>query len=313
MVDVAPATPSSIFHSFSSVDRRRTFQLLLAVIWFLDGILQLQPFMFTPGPGGFSGMVNSMAQGNPVVIHGSISWVASLIYHHPVPTNLVFAGFQLALGAGIAHRPTARVALGASVVWSLLVWWFGEGLGGLFLGAASPLLGGPGAVLLYALLAWLVWPRDRRSDATSVAAWTVGERTSKWAWFVLWSLLAVLCVVGSGRNGAALAAVVQSLASSQPHWLAVLDHHTARSLGAHGGLVGVGAGALSLAVGATTLGPKSWRRVGVIAGIVLFGLAWILVHNFGGILGGGATDPNSGLIMMFLCALYWPTMRTEWS
>jgi hypothetical protein len=74
------------------------------------------------------------------------------------------------LGLGIAWRPTVKLALGASVAWALGVWWFGEGLGGVLAGTASPVNGAPGAVLLYALLAVLLWPADRDPDAPFVAA-----------------------------------------------------------------------------------------------------------------------------------------------
>ncbi len=46
-------------------DLQRTFRLVLATVWLLDAVLQIQPFMFTPGANGFSGMLNGMAAGNP--------------------------------------------------------------------------------------------------------------------------------------------------------------------------------------------------------------------------------------------------------
>jgi hypothetical protein len=52
------------------------------------------------------------------------------------------------------------------------VWWLGEGLGGIFTGLASPLTGGPGAAVLYALLAVLIWPA-----AIALAFWP-GRRPS---------------------------------------------------------------------------------------------------------------------------------------
>ncbi len=39
-------------------DLQRTFLLVLATVWLLDALLQLQPFMFTPGRNGFSGMLS---------------------------------------------------------------------------------------------------------------------------------------------------------------------------------------------------------------------------------------------------------------
>lgn len=62
-----------------------------------------------------------------VVAH-PIELVARLIGDHPGVANSVFALIQVLLGLGIAWRPTLRWALAASVVWSLAVWWIGEGL-----------------------------------------------------------------------------------------------------------------------------------------------------------------------------------------
>jgi hypothetical protein len=53
-------------------------------VWLLDAVLQLQPFMFTRGANGFSGMLNGVAQGNPAWIAHTIRWNASNVYHHPI-------------------------------------------------------------------------------------------------------------------------------------------------------------------------------------------------------------------------------------
>ena len=45
---------------------------------------------------------------------------------------------------------TVKIALGTSVVWSLAVWWLGEGLGSVLIGGASPVEGAPGAAIIYA-------------------------------------------------------------------------------------------------------------------------------------------------------------------
>ena len=115
------------------------------------------------------------AAGNPAVIARPITWDATLVEHHLVLLNTIFATIQLLLGLGIAFRPTVRLALAASIAWSLGVWWFGEGLGGVLNGGADPLNGAPGAVILYALLAVLLWPADRPGrPAPFVAARAVG-------------------------------------------------------------------------------------------------------------------------------------------
>src|SRR3984885_3015855 len=125
------------------LDGRRALQLGLAAVWLLDGVLQYQPFMYTKA---FAQMLGSTAAGNPSVIARPVTWDASLVGDHLVLHNTVIATLQLLLGLGIAFRPTVRVALAASVAWSLGVWWFGEGLGGVLNGGAGPLNGGPGAV-----------------------------------------------------------------------------------------------------------------------------------------------------------------------
>ena len=48
-----------------SMDARRLPQLVLAVIWLLDGVLQYQGFMFTKG---FNQMLAGTADGNPAVL-----------------------------------------------------------------------------------------------------------------------------------------------------------------------------------------------------------------------------------------------------
>jgi hypothetical protein len=121
-------------------------------------MLQFQPVMFGHG---FGQMLAGGAHGNPAIVARPVSWSAAFIDHHVAALNAIFAVIQLLLGLGIAWRPTVRLALAASVAWALAVWWLGEGLGGLLAGTASPVNGAPGAVLLYALLAILLWPSGR--------------------------------------------------------------------------------------------------------------------------------------------------------
>ena len=83
-------------------DLQRTFQLVLATVWLLDAVLQLQPFMFTRGSNGFSGMLNNLAAGNPGWVAHSITWNASNVFHNPVLSNSIFALIQFLIGFGIA-------------------------------------------------------------------------------------------------------------------------------------------------------------------------------------------------------------------
>ena len=150
--------PAAAHEGPAALDPRRKLQLALAGIWLLDAMLQFQPAMFGHG---FGRMLAASAAGNPAIVARPVSWSAAFIDHHVAVLNAIFAAIQVLLGLGIAWRPTRRLALAASVAWALAVWWLGEGLGGLLSGTASPVNGAPGAVLLYALLAILLWPSGR--------------------------------------------------------------------------------------------------------------------------------------------------------
>ncbi len=285
-------------------DLQRTFQLVLATVWLLDAVLQLQPFMFTRGSNGFSGMLNSLAAGNPGWVEHSITWNASNVSHHPVLSNTVFVLVQFLIGFGIVWKRSLKPVLALSIVWALGVWWFGEGLGNFLHGGATPFGGGPGAVLFYALLAVLLWP-SAGSDLPFVAARTVGVTTAKAIWAVVWVLLALLAVVGSGRSPQALHDLVAAY-TGQPGWLARIDRDTASMFLRHGTTAAVLLAVVCAVVAIGVYLPSQFTRVTLVLGIVTFVFIWVATENFGGILAGGATDPNSGPLVVILALIYWP-------
>ena len=218
---------------WAAPDTRRLLQLALAGIWLLDAVLQFQSFMFTRG---FAQMLGGTAQGNPAVIAGPISWSARLIGQHGTAANAIFAVIQLLIALGIAWRPTIRLALGASIAWALGVWWLGEGLGGILNGAASPVNGAPGAVIIYALLAVLLWPRRPGRPAPFVAGRFTGAALARSLWLVLWGSLAYLALQPATRAPQALSGMISGMASGEPGWLAGVDNHLGAFLGHRGRL-----------------------------------------------------------------------------
>jgi hypothetical protein len=301
--------PSDIRVNRPPRDLQRSFQLVLATVWLLDAALQLQPFMFTRGSNGFSGMLNGFGAGNPSWIAHTITWNASNVYHQPILTNTVFAGIQFLIAFGIIYQRTIKPALALSIVWALGVWWFGEGLGGIFLGGATPFGGGPGGVLFYAILAVLLWPSGG-SDLPFVAARTVGVTVAKAIWVVVWGILAVLSLVGSGRSPQALHDLIAGLNSGQPGWLAHIDRSSESLFLHHGTTMAILLAIVCVVVAAGVFMPPKVAQATVALAIVVFALIWIAVQNFGGILAGGATDPNSGLPVIILALLYWPLTET---
>jgi len=293
-------TPPAI----ARLDVRRALQLGLAAIWLLDGLLQYQPFMYTKA---FAQMLGKTADGNPSVIARPITWDATLVGHHLVLINTIFATVQLLLGLGIAFRPTVRVALAASIAWSVGVWWFGEGLGGVLSGSADPLNGAPGAAIIYALIAVLLWPADRPgAPAPFVAARAVGVHVAKALWIVFWLSQAYFVLTPDNRAPQAANGMIATMNSGEPGWLAALMRGAA-SLVANQGLATSIAFAVAfvlIAVGVYL--PAAAAKATLVLAIVVAAVIWVFVEAFGGILASGATDPNSGLLLALLALAYWP-------
>ncbi len=285
------------------VDARRALQLALAGIWLLDAVLQYQSFMYSKG---FAQMLAGTADGNPAAIARPITWNATLVGHHLALVNTLFATIQLLLGLGIAFRPTLRPALAASIAWSLGVWWFGEGLGGVLSGAASPLNGAPGAVIIYALLAVLLWPAGRGMPAPFTAARAVGGHVARALWLVLWLSLAYFALTPANRAPQGLNGMISGMESGQPGWLAAIDKGAA-SLVAGQGLAASVVLAVALAViAAGVYLPPAAARAALMLAVVVAVVIWVVGEALGGILAGGGTDPNSGPLLVLLALAYWP-------
>jgi hypothetical protein len=293
-------------------DLQRTCLLVLATLWLLDAVLQLQPFMFRRGPDGFSGMLRATAAGNPSWIAHTITWNASIVDHHPALTNTLFAGMQFLIGFGIAWRRTTRPALVLSIAWSLAVWWFGEGLGALLSGGDTPFGGGPGAVLFYAVLAVLLWPTPG-SDQTFVAARAVGVVAAKAIWAVLWIVMAVLSVVGSGRSPLALRDLVTDLESGEPTWLADLDHSAESLLFHYGTGISLSLAIVCAAVAVSVYLPPRGARPMLALAMVVFAVIWVRIQNFGGVLTDQGTDPSSAPLIILLALMFWPLTASRMS
>jgi hypothetical protein len=309
-------------------DVRRILQLCLAAAWLFDGVLQLQPFMFTSAFG--SQMIAPGARGNPAVLAHAIAWSAREIASHASLANGAFAGIQLLIAIGIAWRPTVKAALGVSVAWSLGVWWIGEGFGGVFGGTASPFSGAPGAVILYALLAVLLWPTAPAPESTLasasapatapapgerpmtgfVAARPIGDVPARLCWLALWGSLGFFAVQSPNRGSDALRDTISAMAVGEPRWLSALDLSVARDVAGRGLEVSV---VMAVVFGVIAVGV--FAPVGVVRLVLALAggvaaVVWVVGEGFGGVFSGPSTDPNSGPLLILLAAAYWPFATT---
>ncbi len=296
-VDRAPVTPLRI--------TARGIQIALGVVWVLDGLLQLQPSMF--GQTFVTGTLEPAASSQPALLASSIDHVAHLVSVYPAAFDVVFATVQVLIGIGLLRPATVKPALGLSLAWAAGVWAFGEGFGMLLTPSASPLTGAPGAVLLYALLAVVVWPRRHMAAAgneSAAAEGMLGERRAHQLWALLWCGMGVLWLLPQNRGSGSISSQIASAPSGATAVVAHLQQTVAHALG------GFGTGAavcLALASFAIGLGPLvAPRRITIylVLGAALAFDYWVLGQSMGGLLSGAATDPNIGpLFVLFALTL----------
>ena len=287
------------------LDARRVLQLVLGLSWLLDGVLQYQSWMYTKAFA--PQMLASVADGNPPAVARPITWDATLVGNHLVLLNTVFATIQLLLGLGIAFRPTVRAALAASVAWSAGVWWFGEGLGGVLSGAANPLSGAPGAVIIYGLAAVLLWPSGRPGTTPPfTAARAVGAHAARALWLVLWLSLAYFMLTPGNRAPQATSGMIAGMAGGEPAWLQGLMRGAASLTAGQGLATSVAFAAAFALIAAGVYLPAPAARATLVLALVVAAVIWVFAQALGGIIASGATDPNSAPVLALLALAYWP-------
>ena len=280
--------------------RRRSLQIALALVWLLDGALQLQPFMF--GKHFVTAFLIGTQSGNPQMIKSPMGWVAHLVLHNPAFFNSVFALIQLSLAIGLLWRPTVKRALAASILWSLAVWWFGEGTGGVFSGG-TPVMGYPGAVLLYALIALFVWPTERASTSVATSG-ALGDGAAKALWLILWASFVRFLLLAANRSPQGLNQALAAMAPGEPGWEKSIDNHLARALANHGTQVSLGLALLCAIVAVVVFVPALLKPGLIVAAVVA--LCWWVAQDFGAVFTSQGTDPNTGPLLVLLAATFWP-------
>ncbi|HZO76402.1 MAG TPA: hypothetical protein VFB39_00055 [Solirubrobacteraceae bacterium] len=286
--------------SYFASDGRRTLQTALGLLWLLDGGLQFQAFMYGKG---FVAFLTNLTAGQPHWVSASVTWGATTLHSNQILFNTLFALIQVVIGLAVLYRPTVKPALLVSFGWVLVVWWFGEAFGMLFMAStpmggapmASPLTGAPGAVLLYALIGAIVWPNGRPGGL-------LGVRGARAVWAGLWLLMAYLWLIEAGGANGITNAI--NAAPSGMSWLTTVQDWFATAAKGNGVVIAVILAAVSAAIGVAVA--VNWRpKQFLVLAVGLSLLYWVVGQGFGGIVQGGATDPNAGLLFALLaCALY---------
>jgi hypothetical protein len=270
-----------------SLERART---ALALLWLFDAGLQLQPAMFTDAFVG--SLVQPAAEGQPAPVAGAILFMAQALTPHIGLWNALLAATQALIGFGLLFESTSRAALLLSFAWSVPVWFFGEGLGGLLTGRASLLAGAPGAVLLYVLLGLVLWPRE--GDCQRAV-----DRVGRAGWAALWIGGGLLQLQPAYLEPGALSYLLNTAATDAPAAFAGMDHALARDLlGRDLVFAPLFAGLAALIGQAVLIG---WhRRLFLGAGVVTAIVLWLLPGRFGELFTGMPTDPGVEPLIVLL-------------
>ena len=298
---------------------RKTLQRILGALWLIDGLLQLEPLMFT------GNMINSvmkpMLEGQPGFIEPSLQYIVTQTTNNLAAVNITIATVQILLGLGfllLSDRWVKDLVI-ASIVWALIVWYGGEGMSMLLTGQASILTGAPGAVLLYPLLGFVVYPRKKsgaRAEGAQRKASDEGLLSRRLLRYILagfWLFAALLqlqpfwwqpghisdaigAMVGQGGLNAVLVdPVLQQISNATANIEIPLNIV----------LIVV---FLALGIGLAVVKENQLRPF-LIASIVASVIFWYFSQALGMIFTGMSTDFNSGLLIVVMALACWPKAR----
>lgn len=287
----------------SSSSSRRRLQVVLGLLWLLDAALQYQPYMFSHD--FVTQTIEPTAKANPYIVAHSITWAAHVMGHHLVVYNVIFASIQVAIAFGLFCRRTVKPALAASIVWTGFVWWFGEGLGAVLSGG-TPLAGVPGAVILYAVIAMLLWPAEADPDRTPNApglTGPLGATIPRILWLILWGSFSWYLLLPANRSPAGIGGIFSGIAGGQAAWVKSIETNLASVTAHHGTefsiVLSVLCGLVALAIFARPV----VRPALVVACLLALGF-WI-AEGFGGIF-RPRHRPQLRPILILLAACFWP-------
>ncbi len=283
---------------------QRFIQIILGVIWLVDGVLQFQPYMFTKSFA--TDVLAGAGHGQPAFVAYPVTSMAHFLTPHIAFWNGIFATIQVLIGVGLLVRRTVKPALAVSFGWVVSVWWFAEAFGQMLNGSATFINGAPGAVLLYGLIGALVWPTGQTQEISASSAGPFGDFGGRIVWATVWVVDAILQFLPMNTSKGALSSAITASASGEPTILASISNHVGNALHGHGPVVAVILGMVELFIGLGALGRKP--NVALVLGAVLALAVWVVGQDLGGILTGQGTDPNAGplYILLALTCYRWP-------
>jgi cytochrome oxidase Cu insertion factor (SCO1/SenC/PrrC family) len=286
----------------------RVLRIGFGLLWLLDGLLQAQPGMAAGLP---SQVIEPAAAGSPIWVQHLINWAGTAWSYHPIQAGAAAVWIQVGIGLWLLAAPrgvSGRLAGLASVAWGLIVWVFGEALGGILAPGLTWLFGAPGAALAYVVAGGLLalpdrsWrtPRLGRAVLAGLGLFLTGMAVLQaWPGRGFWQ---------GSQNGqpGTLTSMIQSMTqTSQPRFLYDLVSGFESVVRGNGFAVNLVAVIALAAIGLAFLtGRRAVIRPALAAFVLLCLADWVLVEDFG-FLGGLGTDPNSMIPMTLLAVGGW--------
>lgn len=289
--------------------------MALGVLWLLDAVLQSQAAMFRPD---FFGMLMAMGPSAPPGwLYDWWTHIEPFVTSHSVAVNAACVAVQAGVGLGMLWRRTLRLALAGSALWAVVVWLFGEAAGGVFVVGANALTGAPGAALLYAVAALLLWPAAPDDGDSVAAGGPGGAAVGLGVWVALWLGTAALEAQAINRLPLYAGGEISNAANGATGFLLAVHHVVGRAVAGHGAAFAAASGAAQAAVGLAVLRDR-WRRPALAAGSALALTYGVFGQDVGGVfdagwrvLSSGATDPGTAPLLLLLAATLWPRPDRE--
>ena len=161
-------------------------------------------------------------------------------------------------------------------------------------------------MLLYALIAILVWPSAPPSVGHPTSVATAGPArgtATQLVWLVLWGSFAHYLLLPANRAPGAISELL-SHTDGQPGWIAAIMDSLSRAADHRGVEISVVLAVLCAGIALAVL-TKTLIRPAVVLAAALGILFWI-AQGLGGIFTGQGTDPNTGPLLILLAACYLP-------
>jgi hypothetical protein len=134
----------------------------LGLLWLVSGLLQAQPAQFRQGV--MTNVLAPLVERQPQWFQHGLLALDQVWASHLEAANAALVVSEVAIGALLLlMRPSGRIRtiLWLSIVGSVALWYFAEGLGGLLTGYASTIYEFPGVAFLYGALAVAALLPDR--------------------------------------------------------------------------------------------------------------------------------------------------------